>query len=352
LTIHYGRDLVARNNIFAFGQRSQIHLGRADKQSNQTLEHNLIYYEEGTLFNRLSDLVSDHNLYWHTGGAQNVVFPNGADLLAWQKAGYDAHSRLADPRFVDPAADDFRLQPDSPALALGFKPFDVSNAGLSDEPDWVAKPKVIPRQRTKLPAAVAAPPMVIRDDYEDSPVGGAPAFLTVYRNGGGASISVSDLRAASGKRALRFVDAAGLENAWEPHLYCYPHLTAGTAWGEFDLWLGPGAVFAHEWRTQDDPYLAGPSLRIDADGRLAASGKELLVLPRETWFHLRLSAPLGLAANGTWNLGVKVAGEVAEKVFELTCPAAFRACHWVVYVSDANGPAEMSMDNVVMESRP
>lgn len=352
LTVHYGRDLVARNNIFAFGQRSQIHLGRADKESSQTLERNLIYYEEGTLINRLSALVSDYNLYWHTGGAETVAFPNGVDLAGWQKAGYDAHSRIADPLFVDPAQDDFRLRPGSPALALGFVPFDVSTAGLTGEPEWVAKPKAIPRVRRKLPAAEAAPPVAIRDDYEDSPVGSAPAFVTVHGATDGAAIAVSDRRAAAGKRSLRFVDVAGLKETWNPHLFCYPHLTAGTAVGEFDLWLGPGAVFSHEWRTQDDPYVAGPSLRIDAEGRLSASGKELLVVPREAWLHLRLGAPLGSAATGAWSLSVTLPGQAKEQTFELACPARFRACHWVVYVSDADGPAELFMDNLVLEARP
>ena len=33
LTVHYGRDDIAHNNIFAFGRDAQIHLGRRDKHS-------------------------------------------------------------------------------------------------------------------------------------------------------------------------------------------------------------------------------------------------------------------------------------------------------------------------------
>ena len=36
---------------------------------------------------------------------------------------------MADPLFVAPEKDDFRLKENSPALALGFKPFDYSKAG-------------------------------------------------------------------------------------------------------------------------------------------------------------------------------------------------------------------------------
>ena len=36
---------------------------------------------------------------------------------------------MADPLFVAPEKDDFRLKEHSPALAIGFKPFDISKAG-------------------------------------------------------------------------------------------------------------------------------------------------------------------------------------------------------------------------------
>jgi len=48
----------------------------------------------------------------------------------WQRLGFDQGSLTADPRFVDPAASDYRLQPDSPALALGFVPIPVERIGI------------------------------------------------------------------------------------------------------------------------------------------------------------------------------------------------------------------------------
>lgn len=47
-----------------------------------------------------------------------------------QSEGIDVHSLAVDPMFVDPANGDFRLKPDSPALKLGFVPFDMSKVGL------------------------------------------------------------------------------------------------------------------------------------------------------------------------------------------------------------------------------
>jgi hypothetical protein len=36
----------------------------------------------------------------------------------------------ADPLFVDPENGDFRLKPNSPALRMGFVPFDLRKVGL------------------------------------------------------------------------------------------------------------------------------------------------------------------------------------------------------------------------------
>jgi parallel beta-helix repeat protein len=51
------------------------------------------------------------------------------EWASWQALGMDRHARVADPRFVDPDHDDFRLRPDSPAFALGFEPIPVEKIG-------------------------------------------------------------------------------------------------------------------------------------------------------------------------------------------------------------------------------
>ncbi|MEI6499901.1 MAG: right-handed parallel beta-helix repeat-containing protein, partial [Armatimonadota bacterium] len=51
-------------------------------------------------------------------------------LTDWQGLGMDTHSSFADPLFVNPAKNDYRLRPDSPALKLGFKQIPVNDIGL------------------------------------------------------------------------------------------------------------------------------------------------------------------------------------------------------------------------------
>jgi len=48
---------------------------------------------------------------------------------AWQMAGADTHSVVADPLLVDPEHGDFTLRPESPALKLGFEPIPFREIG-------------------------------------------------------------------------------------------------------------------------------------------------------------------------------------------------------------------------------
>jgi hypothetical protein len=110
-----------RNNIFAFGQDFQWMRTRAEEHVSFTMEHNIVYYDSGRLLggNWSGDgFHIDHNLYWDERGETVRLAP-----------GQDAHSVVADPRFVNAGSYDFRLRPDSPALKLGFQPIDLEGAG-------------------------------------------------------------------------------------------------------------------------------------------------------------------------------------------------------------------------------
>lgn len=58
-------------------------------------------------------------------------------LEEWRQLGYDRHSVFADPMFVDPENNNYRVRPESPALKLGFKNFPMDQFGLL--PDFPTK---------------------------------------------------------------------------------------------------------------------------------------------------------------------------------------------------------------------
>ena len=146
---HYGKDNIVRNNIFAYSQQGQIIRTRAEDHRSFTFDHNIVYFKQGTLLgsNWTGDgFTMDNNLYWNAAG-QPLDFL-GANLTQWQARKQDLHSVIADPLFVAPEKGDFRLKPNSPALALGFHPLDTTQAGI------VTKRPALP----SAPRAFPAPP--------------------------------------------------------------------------------------------------------------------------------------------------------------------------------------------------
>ena len=149
--IHYAKEVTLRNNIFALGRIQQLSRSRAEPHKSVFVEGNIVYWREGDLFaanwrdepyefhfhpkshegsrKATSTFDADYNLYYNPLLALDQVEFNGLSLDEWRQCGKDRHSLYADPMFVDPDARDFRLEPGSPALALGFRPIDLSDVG-------------------------------------------------------------------------------------------------------------------------------------------------------------------------------------------------------------------------------
>ncbi len=146
---HYGKENRIENNILALSTEHQLQRTRTEDHISFFLERNIVYWENASplLGGNWKDnnFRLDHNLYWN-GSGRPITFPGGLNLAQWRKQrGQDQHSVIADPHFVDPAKDDFRLKPGSPALKLGFKPFDASKAGRRTPPVVTADLPSVPR---------------------------------------------------------------------------------------------------------------------------------------------------------------------------------------------------------------
>jgi len=85
----------------------------------------------------------DYNLYYNDLGHFKSV--GEINFKEWKVKGFDEHSIFAYPEFVDPANEDFRVKPTSPALELEFKNFPMDNFGLQNFPKkWLAEEPDLP----------------------------------------------------------------------------------------------------------------------------------------------------------------------------------------------------------------
>lgn len=147
------------NNIIAFSMKYAINM---DVARSCVFINNIVYLDQGRLFMYEQwphyEKYISKNIYWRTD-RQPFVFA-GQEWNEWRQqrmtpSSYfrgtpmDAGLRIADPKFVDAAKRDFRLKPDSPALALGFKPIDLDEIGLTGDEAWRTLPA---RVRVLVPA--------------------------------------------------------------------------------------------------------------------------------------------------------------------------------------------------------
>lgn len=165
--IHGGQDNVVENNIIVDGLSQQVQFMPIDSlTSGRTPAHpdksmwlmtgnrmrrNVFYYSgeksawlRGSKWEQML-AESDHNLIWTHDKPITMNIPGVEDgdyWSAWKAMGYDRNSIVADPLFVDPAKDDYRLRPDSPAFDLGFVPIPVHMIGPYASPDRVTWPIV------------------------------------------------------------------------------------------------------------------------------------------------------------------------------------------------------------------
>jgi hypothetical protein len=348
-SIHYGRDITARNNIFALSRDRQISRGRADMKTTFSFERNIVLYDGGELMGGSGAITSSgSNVYWCTSAP--VRFPDGATLAQWQAQGYERDSVVADPLFADPRRLDFRLKPGSPALKLGFQPIDTRACGLYGPKAWTSLPRAVKRPAFAYPAKPAPRPLLLNEGFEQQDPGTSADQAVTWGEAGEARVRVTDEAAASGRQSLKFADAAGLDYPFNPHIWYVPNLEQGLVALDFDVRLESGAVACVEWRDAASPYNVGPSIVIDGSGELTAAGRAITRLSPGTWSHVRMVAGLGARAAATWRLEVRPAGGSAQVVEGLPCGRGFKKLQWLGFVSNATTAAVYYVDNVQLQT--
>ena len=348
---HYGKENVIRNNIFAFSEEGQLQRSRVEQHLSFTFEQNIVYWTEGTLFTGAwgdKNVVVRNNLFWNASGAPDAAAKAADQLKKQNKA---EGNEIADPGFVDAAHYDFRLKEDSPALKLGFKPFDYTKAGVYGAAAWVKLASSVEYPPAeKPPEPPPPPPMVFRDDFETTPVGKPVTGAHVNVEGKGDAIAVTEETAAGGKRSLKITDAPGLQHAFNPHFFYVPHHRDGVARFAFDMKIEPQTQMYVEWRDDRGPYRVGPTMSV-GKGKVHA-GKEFIAdLAPGQWVHFEMTAAVGPKATGTWDLAVTIPGHEPKVVKALkTGSPDWNRLEWLGFSSTANEVTSFYLDNIELSN--
>lgn len=347
---HYGRDNVLANNIFALGGEAQLQRTRDEEHLSFTIERNIFLAgSDSPLLKGAWNIDEkrarlDSNLYWKAG-SEPLDFA-GKSLAQWRALGHDQKSLVADPLFANPKADNYALQPNSPALKLGFVPFDVSKSGRLS-PGGSARKYLQTMPRAFPAPPLPLPPTPIAEGFEEGRAGDKWQFTTSEDEKVlGATARISDEAASPfeprGKQSLKFSDAPGQSATYNPHVHADPGFLQGTLRGRFDLRRGPRAVLYHEWRDAAGPYHVGPSLTVDSSGDLKTQGQTLLKVPEDKWVRLEITHALG---SGLWDLAVTDEAGQRREWKGLKCDAGMKALRWWGFVADGGEAASFFVDN-------
>jgi hypothetical protein len=349
---HYGRGNIVRNNILAWGAEEHIRRSKPEDMLAFAFERNIVLMGDGKLLMQNDKNWHDgrvfmaDNVYWHAKGAPTDFA--GKTWAEWQAAGNDVRSVLADPLFADPANGDWTLSKDSPALRLGFQPFDWKLAGVEGDAAW------------KALAAAPLPAMVYGVKPVREPLKVMEAF-EIYRTGdrffpGRKTTQKPDLFIAEGipgasGKCLEMRDGPEQAHAYDPHFYYDPFHSSGTTRIAFDLRMEAEHHFLHEWRDASTPYKTSVYLSIK-NGSITAGGSKLDTLPPLTWVHFEIEAPVGKDSDGSWTLRYTPSGGKTVTVEKLPPQKpGGTELRWVGFINPGTAPSKAWLDNLEIDNK-
>ena len=137
------RNNLIINNIFVASEDAMVSINNDTDQQilDVRLTGNIFYFGNTDAYiyhisgDKFMPAESDNNVFWNPYRclllSPSIFGVRDVDYIAdWRKKGFDKHSLVADPKFVQEQNKNYELKNGSPAFKAGFKPFNISNVGL------------------------------------------------------------------------------------------------------------------------------------------------------------------------------------------------------------------------------
>lgn len=132
ITVMSVAKMTAENDLnfemgFGYGEMYTLIAVPARSAWLEECDYNCFFSDAGEFFARVTERVDEPD--WKAMDRTKRKY----SLSEWRSLGFDRHSVFADPMFVDPEHDDYRVRQDSPALRLGFENFEMHSFGVTED---------------------------------------------------------------------------------------------------------------------------------------------------------------------------------------------------------------------------
>jgi hypothetical protein len=267
---------------------------------------------------------------------------------------------------VDAAARDFRLAENSPAAKIGFKPWDLSLAGVrSGDAAWRAEAArghdypTWEKEARPWPSPAFAVPLETFDAVAVGTIGIPAASFQRPKGepdrgeGVGVTAEISSPLPIDGRppstpgRSLKVQDAPDLAKTYEPVLHLRPGWTSGRFIVGFDAMAEPGADWFFEMRGRGE-HAAGP-LVTWRNGRLFAgtgNATPLADIPPGEWFRLVITAETGA---GSYDVEL-VRQDGSRQAFpKIACKPTWTDASYLLFSGVGTKKAAFFIDNVRLQ---
>ena len=352
---HYGRGNIVRNNIIADCAEEHVRYSRPEDFFAFAFERNIVLLGEGRLFMHVDKnwdngrVFLNDNVYWRPGGT--IPEFAGKTWADWQFLGRDTTSVVADPLFVAPEQGDWTLKPESPALKLGFKPFDWKLAGVTGDAAW--RQLAATDFGTMIYGLKPKPtPLQLSDGFESTPIGATAARAKESKKQKAGLIAVVAGNPSKGQRCLQLTDGPDIEPPFEPHFYYQTNVEGGVARVSFAVRMEPDYVLVHEWRDDASPYRSGPLLSFEK-GAIRANGRTLAELPPNAWVQVEVTAKIGESSDATWGCVLTLPGQEPQHFDGLKfMKPDMKALKWIGFTSNGKAAAKCWLDEIEISHQP
>ena len=335
--LNKGREIMVRGNLFAAGKQAEVRLTQADTERPQArLEKNILIPRVVRPFDALA---REPELAFSGNQVSGQLVSAPMDLAGCAAGCSSSQARIT----MGTAPRDLRFEGLDGDTAKRFKET-VAAAGAPPAGLQVAASNALRGGSKPQPLA---PALTLVIDMGSPVLGQQPAGLQ-YSPALGRGIEVVTNSDAPSGRCLQFNDSDQFARQFDPHAFVRLNHDGGTTAVSFWLLIDSDSDFLHEWRDNSEPFLTGPSLRVDQTG-VFVNGKRVATSTVGEWMQVRISSTLARAPT-TWALELRTSAGTFRSGPLPPASKQWQHLNYAGFISNAKKASKLCLADLKIEN--